>query len=135
MKIKYVLSVFIVLLYFFPSIAYTQEMNALEQVYKEQHDKYTAEIKELQVDIDCLREKLDKTSAILERLRQLDLQDGSYRRRYRKSDTDVVSESVTLDAGLLQKKMNRMKELTDKKQELKIKILERKGVLPTWWID
>jgi hypothetical protein len=27
----------------------------------------------------------------------------------------------------------RIKEIEDKKQELKIKILEKKGALPDWW--
>ena len=120
---------------FIPIIIFAQELDALEQAYKEQYDKYTSEIKELQVSIDRERESLDKQSAILERLRQLDLQDGSYRRKPRNSGANALSSSLTVMANRLQKKIDRMKKLSEKKNDLKIKVLEKQRSLPAWWID
>ncbi len=135
MKTKHIVCSFVVLIYFIPSIALSQGMDALDQAYKEQHDKYTSEINELQLSINREREALDKQYEIFERLRQLDLQDGSHRRRSRNSGTNALSDSVIVMANNLQKKIDKMKELSEKKSDLKIKVLEKKGVLPTWWTD
>lgn len=114
-----------------PVTGFAQEMDALEGAYKDQHDNYTAEIKELQVYIARRSESLDKERAIIDQLHQLDLQDGSYRNP--RNPTTVLARGLLDSANLLQKKIDRKKELSEKKSELKIKVLEKKGTLPGWW--
>ena len=136
MKIKKILFM-VIMIAFSPSvIIIAEEISALEQAYKEQYDKYTLEIKELQISIDRDRASLDKEEEIVRKLHELDLQDRRvYGRKSRYPESDNPSKNLIIRAGYLQKKIDRMKELSEKKSDLKIKVLEKKGSLPSWWIE
>jgi hypothetical protein len=131
----------------------------LEDAYKEQYEKYTTEIESLKPLIDTYSNCIEKTDNINNQLISL----YGKEKRYEISRLDAVNEKIRLnEEGLkvlreglstfnaskgeqrsdisideikheLQLSRSRMKELEDKKQELKIKILETKGTLPAWW--
>ncbi|MEN6621258.1 MAG: hypothetical protein ABFD50_06905 [Smithella sp.] len=159
MKIKKLLVV--LLLCLMPVISYAQEIDPLEQAYKEQYIESKKEIESLQAldqiysgciqKNDLINSKItniyeeykagriwkrdtiapkialeeERLIVLNEALRAFNNAKGEHR-------SDISIDEIKRDQEFNRK---RIKELIDKKRELKIKVLEKKGSLPSWWID
>lgn len=161
MKIKHTLCILIVSIFFASFAASAQEMDALDRAYKEQYVQYTNEIAQLKSLVDsygkCIAEKEsidNQMTSLYEdyRLGRISKRDSLPKRmELTEANFRVLTEALNIfneakgeqrsDISIGEIKMDqelsrkRIKELSDKKQELKIKVLERKGALPSWWVD
>jgi len=120
---------------FFPLVTINAQSDTLEQAYKDQHDQYTLEIKELESSINIGKASLEKQREVADKLYELDARDNSRRSRYGRAQTNKLTAGITEQAEYLQKKINKLGYLKEKKGELKIRLLEKYTKLPEWWVE
>ncbi len=95
-------------------------VDQLEAAYKEQFDKYAAEDKSIQADLVSEHASLDKFQALYDRTQFRDIR--------RQISNDLIYFAKRIETLKI-----RSKELSDKKLELKMRVLEKLGALPDWW--
>lgn len=144
---------------FLPNFA--QGMDALESAYKDQYIESNKEINDLQAIIKIYSDCIKKTDELRDRMTflhgehlagRLSRRDSIAPRKaileenlavlvealqafnYIKGEnrSDISIDEIKRDLELNRR---RIKELTDKKRDLKIKVLEKKGTLLGWWTD
>ncbi|MEN6620032.1 MAG: hypothetical protein ABFD50_00565 [Smithella sp.] len=150
--------ILIIFIMFFVNNA-VADIDALNQAYKEQYIKLNNENNGLQLLIKIYSSCIEKINILDVRLLDLDedIRTGQKYRRDTLQDRINITENkieiltstlqvfnkyknenrsdISLDEIKIELELNRrrIKEIEDKKQELKIKILEKKGALPDWW--
>ncbi len=161
MKIKRIIFVIVLIVCFSSVVAIAEEMGALEQAYKEQYIESNKEIESLQaldqIYSGCIQKndlinskitniyeeykagKIWKRDTIVprialeeERLIVLNEALRAFNNAKGEHRSDISIDEIKRDQEFNRK---RIKELIDKKREFKIKVLEKKGSLPSWWID
>ena len=141
--------------------AFSQEIDALEQAYKQQFKQLTDETYLLKSLISAYGDGLSKLEAKEQQSSALDVKMKYYeisRKDYIQRQIEIKKECLQIAQDLLrvfnaaknqhredfsveeiqrdqEYSQRRLAELADKKQDLKIKLLEKKGALPSWWID
>jgi len=110
--------------------AYAQR-SAIEKAYKEQYEIYSSEIADLKKSISSDKAYLEIAKSAFE------YEYDPNTVTWKKKKTLRMDQYLTLQKTVhsIEKKQGRLKELEGKKGELKIKILEKRGSLPSWWAD
>jgi hypothetical protein len=151
----------VVLIISLPVLLYAAMTSQLETAYQEQYEQYSKETKSLQPIIADYETCINDDNDITRQRFELDKR----KMFYQVSSKDYLAESISIGRkGLevtkkcldtfnrsrgeqridfsmhelnedMEFSRRRVKELTGKKQELKIKILEANGTLPAWWIN
>lgn len=140
---------------------FAEQLDQQEISYKEQHDSYTKEISSLEslistysncveqiesfnAQITALKDQRIQTGekkhatlndrlVLIEKRREIqDLALKTYNEAKSEQKKDITLKEIKEELSYCQE---RLKEITEKKQELKNKVLENNGVLPSWWIN
>jgi DNA repair exonuclease SbcCD ATPase subunit len=118
----------------FPFVAAAQDMDAVEGVYRQQYEQYTAQENRLQQQIDALASAKSQVDSLINQVGGAATTNYAQEaERYRQIQLllpSAIQYSLDLD--------RRDKELTEirqRKEQLRTAILGRQSALPVWWIE
>jgi chromosome segregation ATPase len=125
-------AILLVFLTCFSFIAAAQDMDAIEGVYRQQYEQYTAQETALQQQMDALANMKSQVDGLISQVGGAPT--TSYAQeadRYRQLQLLLPSAvQYSLDLDRLDKQLA---EVRKRKAELSATILARQSVLPVWW--
>ncbi len=115
-----------------PFIGAAQEMDAIEGVYRQQYEQYTAQETTLQQQMDALANVKSQVDGLISQVSGTPTTNYAQEAdRYRQLQLLLPSAiQYSLDLDRLDKQLA---EVRKRKAELSAKILERQSALPIWW--
>ncbi len=131
--IRIVLSaIFLVLLTCFPFVVAAQDMDAIEGVYRQQYEQYTAQETALQQQMDALANVKSQVDGLISQVSGAPTTNyGEEAERYRQLQLLLPSAiQYSLDLAARDKQLA---EVRQRKAELRDTILARQSALPIWW--
>ena len=116
----------------FSFIAAAQDMDAIEGVYRQQYEQYTAQEAALQQQTDALASVKSQVDGLISQVGGTPTTNYAQEAdRYRQLQLLLPSAiQYSLDLDRLDKQLA---EVRKRKAELSAKILERQSALPVWW--
>lgn len=116
----------LILLIFCASPLVAQESTLLDQAYMDQYTHYNTEIKKLRSWIELSDRGIDRNNESISRFEKLP---GT------RSDISSFHQNNKEIVARLAAYQDRLTDIQERKQDLKIRLLERNKSLPTWWTE
>ena len=118
----------------FPFISAAQDMDAIEGVYRQQYEQYTAQENSLQQQIDALSSAKSQVDNLIAQVSGAATTNYAQEaERYRQIQLllpSAIQYSLDLD-----RRDKELAEIRQRKEQLRTAILGRQSALPVWWIE
>jgi len=113
---------------------FSQDMDTLEGIYRQQYQEYTARQNSLQVQIDGLSNVLTQIQSTIDQINALPAE--NYAQQADKYEQlTLLLPSAQKFSQEIAKRQKQLDEITRKKEDLKSTILSRQSSLPIWWTE
>ena len=116
------------------TLLFSQDMDTLEGIYRQQYQEYTARQQALQVQIDGLSNVLAQIQSTIDQINALPAE--NYAQQADKYEQlTLLLPSAQKFSQEIAKRQKQLDEITRKKEDLKSTILSRQSSLPIWWTE
>ena len=116
------------------TVLFSQDMDTLEGIYRQQYQEYTARQESLQVQIAGLSGVLTQIQSLMDQINALPAE--NYAQQADKYEQlTLLLPSAQKFSQEIAKRQKQLDDITRKKDDLKSTILSRQSSLPIWWTE
>lgn len=113
---------------------FSQDMDTLEGIYRQQYGEYTARQYELQEQIEGLNNVLVQIQALIDQVNALPTENYA-QQADRYEQLQLLLPSAQKFSEEIAKREKQLDQIMKKKDELRSTILSRQSSLPIWWAE